>query len=207
MAMKLLFFLFVFGLVSSAYGQTDEFCDRVISLRDGRSNYFIPINVRSESFSGKVVVESYRLFDYLTATRGFDAKTYKSFMLKFLDENKELEMKGVTIDENRLFLSGENIKKYSFRVVESYQPFEVIYAQGCEELLQYYFAPSLGDSSEKGKSDCKQRIKLNGQDLFMRPKFNLAEQNNVIAKLFEMDIPISLDDISGSLRIGSLTLH
>jgi hypothetical protein len=191
----------------SAYGQTADFCERVISYRDGRSDYFIPINIKSESFSAKVVVESYALFDYLKATRGLDTKTYKSFMLNLLKEKQELEMKDVAIDDRDFFLSGKNVKEGSFRIVETSQAFEVVFAQGCEELIRYYFSPPLGESNEKGKSSCKENIRLNAKDLFIRPKYDFAEQNNVIVRLFEMDIPIYRDDISGSLTIAYSTLR
>lgn len=204
---RMLLFLFVAVLSCPTYSQTIEFCERVIGYRDGRSDYFIPINVKSETFSGRVVVESYNLFDYLKATKGFDAKAYKSFMLNFLKEKQELVMKDATIDDRGFFLSGKNVKESSFRIVESSQVFEIVFAQGCEQLIRYYFSPSLPEANEKGKSSCKERVRLNGQDLFIRPKYDFAEQNNVIVRLFEMDIPIHRDDISGSFKIAYSTLR
>ena len=203
---KILLFLCASVLCCSTYGQTAEFCELVIDYQHGRNGYFVPIQVKSKSFSGKVVVESYNLFDYLTATRGFDTKTYKSFMLNLLKEKQQLDMKGVSIDDRGLFLAGKNIKERTFRIVESSQAFEVIAAQGCEQLIRYYFSPELGESIDKTVTSCKEKVRLNAQDLLIRPRYDLTEQNNVIARLFEMDIPIYRDDISGSLTIGYHTL-
>jgi len=40
----------------------------------------------------------------------------------------------------------------------------------------------------------------------MKPKYDLIEENNVIVRLFEMDIPTYVDDISGNLKIAYLIL-
>ena len=199
---RVLLLAFVLVLSCSTYGQTTEFLERVISYRDGRSNFFIPINVKSESFSGKVVVESYVLADYLKETRGFDAKTYRSFMLSLLKERQALEMKNVVIDHKRCFLSGKNVKEGSFRIVETSQAFEAVFVQGCDQVIRYYFSPSLPQLSENRKSSCKDIVKQNGADLFIRPRYDFDEQNNVIVRLFEIDIPVYRDDISGSLEIA-----
>lgn len=198
--------LIILTCSAAVFAQTPEFCDRVLSLRDGRSNYFIPINVRSDLFTGKVVVESFRLNDYLKETKGFDGAAYKTYVMELLERKRELEIKDAAIDRSGFYLSGPALKKYTFRVVVASNEFDIVSAQGCKVLLKHYFSPDLIESTEMGKAGCRESIISSKVDLFMRPKYDLAEQNNVIAALFDMDIPISLDDISQSLRIGYLTL-
>ncbi len=127
-------------------------------------------------------------------------------MVKLLEDNQTLPMDAVSVDESGFFLVGKNIKKYSFRIMETSQAFETVSAQGCHNIIRYYFSPEMIESETNKKSDCKESIKLNAKDLFMKPKFGLNEENNVISKLFEMGIPVYVDDISGSPKIGYLTL-
>ena len=202
-------FLFMVGisLSCSAFGQTNGFCETVLTRYEGRSDYFIPINIRAKSFSGKVIVENYNLFDFLKATRGFNLKTYRSYMLDILENNKEIDMKNVAIDAKGFFLFGKNVKENTFRIVGSSKIFDMVFAKGCNELVRYYFSPSIVEPNEKGQSGCKENIKRNGQNLFIRPSSDFAEQNNAVVRLFESDIPVSRDDISGSFTIAYSTLR
>lgn len=133
-------------------------------------------------------------------------KEYKEFMLKFLQENQKLVINAVTVDEDRIYLVGNNLKKYSFRIVEPSQSFETISTQSCKQFIQYYFAPSPLTLKNEEKSSRKEIIKQNAKDLLIKPEFNQTEESNVISKLFDLGIPVHTDDISGSLRIGYLAL-
>jgi hypothetical protein len=198
---KLLMCLFLLLLTCSTYGQSAKFLEQVLGYRDGRSQFFIPIRIRSESASGDVVAESYALMDYLNATRGIDAAAYKSFILNLQKGKTELEMKDVTVDD-RGFLIGKGIKTRTFRLLETNPAFEIILGQGCEDLINHYFGPPLDWTNDKGKSTCREIIGRNGKDLFMRPRYDLSEENNVILALFKLDIPVDVDDMSGSLKIA-----
>ena len=200
----LVFWLFILG--APIYCQTAEFIERVVSYRDGRNNYFIPIRVKSEQFTGEVIVENFNLFDYLRMARGFDATAYKPFALNLLKGKSELEMTGAKVDEAGMFLSGKNIKEHTFRIVVPSQAVETVSAKGCEQFIRYYFAPPLTETENQDKLSCKDRIRLNTKDLLMKPKYDLIEENNVIVRLFEMDIPTYVDDISGNLKIAYLIL-
>jgi hypothetical protein len=94
----------------------------------------------------------------------------------------------------------------SFRIVRKSASFDSIAAQGCASFLRYYFSPFPLDIKEASISLCKEVIRREGKDLLIRPRFDLAEQANVISKLFDDKIPISLDEFSGSLRIGYATV-
>ena len=203
---KLIMFWLVLILSSSIYGQTAKFYEKILSDTKCRYCYFVSLNIQSEFYSGKIVVENGDLFDYFKLTKNFDEKEYKEFMLKLLQENQKLVINGITVDDDRIYLIGKNLKKSSFRIVETSQPFENVSARSCKEFIQYYFAPSLLASKEDEKNNCKEIIKQNAKDLLIKPKFDRAEENNVISKLFDLGIPVHTDDVSGSLRIGYLAL-
>ncbi len=204
---KIIMFGLIFILCNSIYGQNSEFYEKAISRLKCRNCYFIPINIESKAYSGKVVVNNYFLFSYLKSVKGFDEKAYKSFMVKLFQGNQPLKMIAVTIDESGSFLVGKDLEKHSFRIVKTSQQFETISSQGCKQIIKYYFSPTVIESETNRKSSCQEMLKFNAKDVFIKPKFDLKEQNNVISKLFEMEIPIYLDDISGSLKIGYHTLN
>ena len=187
---------------SSIFGQTKEFYEKAIGTIQCRDCYFISLDIESKSYSGKIVVDNYALFSYLESVKGLDKQAYKSFMVNLFQDNQPLPMENVNIDETGSFLVGKKFEPYTFRIVETSQTFDAISAQGCTEILKHYFSPEIVEHKTDKTSDCKKLIKLNKKDLFLRPKFDLIEQNNIISKLFEMEIPISLDDISGSLMIA-----
>ena len=204
---KILLTLLISVFCGSASGQSPDFFDRVIVDAYGPTNYFIPVQIRSESYSGNVVIQSGDLFEYLKATRGFNARAYKSFMLKLLKEKQPIAIKGVKTDKSGFFLTGKPVKERTFRVIKPSQAFETVASQGCQRLIHHYFWPDVSESNTANEATCIENIKYNRQDLLIRPRYDLAEQNNVIARLFEMEIPISLDDISGSLKIAHMTLR
>lgn len=198
---KLTLLLFVMALYCGVgHGQTKEFVSRAVVDGYGPTYYFIPIHVKSDEFRGTLVVESRELFEYLQHTKGVNADSFKSLMSKALMGGTPLDMKNVSVDKSGLFLEGPNIKERTFRVVKRSPEFESVAAQGCVQLLRYYFSPEISDSKET--KECKDKIRAHEQDLFIRPRFGLTEQNNVIVMLFKIDIPVTLDDISGSLKIG-----
>jgi hypothetical protein len=202
---KILIFGLLVMLSNSIYGQTTKFIEYAVGHLKCRNCYFIPLNVESKAYSGKIIVDNYALFSYLKATKKLDEKGYKSFMLDLLKNNQALTMDAVEVDRE-IFLAGKNIEKYAFRIVRASQSFDDISAQGCKKIIRYYFVPELVESETGKESDCKESIKQNAKDLLIKPKFDLNEQNNIISKLFELEIPIYIDDIAGSPKIGHLTL-
>jgi hypothetical protein len=197
---KILIFSLILILNFTAFGQTKTFYDSVLGSECW--GCFVRLNIESKSFSGPVVVENIELFHYLKATQNYNEQKYKDAIAALLMNKQKLKMPAINIDDTGLFLEGKGIKKHFFRVVGKSKDFESIAGKGCDTLLDHYF----GYAEEKGKpyeqTGCRERIKHNETDLFIRPKFDYIEQANVIAKLFEFEIPVNLDDISGSLKIA-----
>lgn len=205
---RLIIFVVIVMLGNSIYAQKETFYKKVVNDLDCRGDcYFLSLEIVSESYSGRVVVENNYLFDYLRTTKGFDRPAYESFMLKFFRENQKLTMPGVIREDRGIFLIGKDVKDLTFRIAETSQAVETIAQRGCKYLIQYYFVPLLKESKENENCDCKQYIKQNARDLLMKNSVGFVEQSNVISKLFDMEIPIQRDDISGSLRIAYATLH
>ncbi|MBS1795854.1 MAG: hypothetical protein JSS81_18515 [Acidobacteria bacterium] len=196
--------IFIFSI--TVCGQTAKFYEQAIEHLKCRNCYFIPVEVESKSYTGKILVENYQLFSYLKSTKGFDEQAYKSFIIKLFQDKQPLMMDQVNIDETGYFLAGKGIKEFKFRIVQTSQAFETVSVQGCKKIIQYYFSPELVESETNKTIDCRESIKQNAKDLLLKPKFDLNEENNVIVKLFEFDIPIYIDDISGSPIIGYWTL-
>lgn len=196
---KTIILLLVLASSVSVFGQTKTFYDNI--LGSSCWSCFVALNIESESFSGRVVVENAELFNYLKDTENLDEKKYKTFVSELIKNNLALKITGIKNDDRGVFLIGNGIKNRTFRVTTASKDFETIVAKGCDDLLDHYFS-ILSKNKLQEKSGCRERIKRNGDDLFMHPKFDLIEQNNVIAKLFELEIPVNLDDISGSLKIG-----
>lgn len=196
---KTIILLLVLSSTVSVFGQTKTFYENI--LGSSCWDCFIALNIKSESFSGRVVVENAELFNYLKDTENLNEKKYKTFISELIKNNRALKMTGIKKDDSGNFLIGNKIQNRTFRVIIASKNFETIAAKGCDDLLDHYFSILLKNKLQE-KSDCRERIKLNGDDLLMYPKFDLIEQNNVIAKLFELEIPVNLDDISGSLKIA-----
>ncbi len=196
---KTIILLLVLASCVSVFGQTKTFYDNVL----GSSCWgcFVALNVESDFFSGRVVIENAELFNYLKNTENLDEKKYKSFISELIENKRALKMTGTRKDDSGFFLVGNKVKSHTFRIIIASKDFETIAAKGCDALLDNYFS-ILSKNKPQEKSGCRERIKRNGDDLFMYPKFDMTEENNVIAKLFELEIPVNLDDISGSLKIA-----
>ena len=185
-------------------GQTKEMFDQVLTRLDCENCFYIPLRVESVKFAGQVIVENDDLRRYLIDSRIVNKGNYKDFMLTLLSENGVLRIGEVELDEEKLFLRGKNIRNFTFRVVERSNNFDHIASQGCAFLIDSYFAPRVLWDNEN--DDCRKQIKTNAADLFVNPTTPISEQNNLILALFKLNIPIYKDDLSGSLKVGHLTL-
>jgi hypothetical protein len=199
--------LFLSVVTGNGYAQTSGFYERVLGHLDCRYCYFLVVNINSPGFDGKVVVENDALFAYLTTAGGVAKSDYKNVMLDYLRENRALTIKDAKPNGDKAYLIGKGIDKYQFRILEPSQIFEDNSSKGCVSLVRHYFSPSLGDQFDNQEKNCKKVIKTNGKDLFFRPSAGMSEENNVIAKLFELEIPTHIDDISGSLIISHFTVR
>jgi hypothetical protein len=201
--MKIIYTILILCFVGlTCEAQTQKFIEQVVGWNNSGNDYFIVLRVRSDSFSGTVVAPVYAVSSFLKSQNGFERPEAGKFVLELVETNAELDMKGAVADDTGHFLKGKDLVKRAFRIVEPSQEFQTISSQGCEKIVDHYFAPTVDWADVKGRGSCRDRIWLNGDNLFMRPKYDLTEQSNVILALFKLDIPVHVDDISGSISIA-----
>jgi len=188
------------GLSSEA--QTQKFVERVVGWHNSGSDYFVALRVRSDAFSGIIVAPVYAISSFLKSQNGLERPEAGRFIVELVEKDAELEMKGTVVDDTGHFLKGRDLTVRAFRIVEPSQEFQTISSEGCEKIIDHYFAPAVDWAGLKKRSGCRDGIWLNGDNLFMRPRYDWKEQSNVILALFKLDIPVHVDDISGSINIA-----
>lgn len=201
--MKVLFSFFI-GLffVQLLVAQSEDFYDKILSYDNCRDCYFIVVGVESEPYSGRILIENDDLQDYVSKTENLDKTKYKEFVKALLMNNEKLVLRNVQSDGD--FLSIKNVSEHRFRILNESDEVNKIASQGCVSFIKYYFlegSPGVIRNSES--ADCKEFIKSQNKDLALTREGAtfLKEQNTIIYKLFEWEIPIRMDHYSGWLTI------
>ncbi len=184
--------------------QEPAFLDQVLNDRDCRNCYFISLEVSSIAYCGKVVVENDDLFSFLSTVNGLDFQGYNNYMKDLLRGGKPLILDGAVIGQEGLSLNIEGMGSNQFRIPKTNDDLERILAKGCIETLRQYFLDGEIDSKEKGSSRGCRGFLLNQKKgkLMIKKALPTEVEAALIAHLFDWQIPVRMDDISGRLVIG-----
>lgn len=198
----LLGLIFVLLSIQTCFGQSNKFYDTVLNYEKCRYCYFLSIDVESEKYKGKVVIENDDLYSFLSKTRGFNKNQYKEFMKDLLSNNKKLGIENASLDKTGFFINIKGISENNFRVVKDANDVEDIAAKGCVPIIVHYF---LGQTLESignfVSEDCGEYVKKQKDNLLLINHVGIREQNAIISRLFEWQIPVRIDDLSGLLII------
>lgn len=87
------------------FAADDAFYDAVLESYT-RHSVFIVVNVESDEYEGKAIIQNLHLFRYLRQSKGFDKEQYKSFMKDLLSNNFKLPLaKGELSNDNSFALT------------------------------------------------------------------------------------------------------
>lgn len=206
--MKLIIFSICMILLSfgTSFSQNDRFYSKILD-DTSRNSYFVVIELNSPTFSGRVAVPNQVLFSYLNKAEPLSVQDYKNVLGKaFRDKQAVMIKEEIAIDSSGSFLKGKELPHRAFRVINEIESFSPNLSD-CSRFLDEYFAPNLPTRDRSKSKACGHLIREAGVDLLLKPKISVVKQNTIIALLFENAIPIHIDDISGSLRIGFASIQ
>ncbi len=83
------YLLLFFMLLLSCSKSNRAFYDKVLSDFGTRS-YFIALDIKSDFYKGRVLIENNDLYNFLNKTKGWDKERYKARMLKILAHKEHL---------------------------------------------------------------------------------------------------------------------
>lgn len=204
--MKILFSLFIcLGFVQFAIAQSEDFYEKILSYNNCRDCYFIVVEVESEPYSGKIVVESDDLQDFLNKTENLDKAKYKGYIKALLVNKEKFVLRNAQSDGD--FLNVKNVSEHQFRILNESDEVNKIASKGCVSFIKHYFLEASPDPIQNSESmDCKEFIKSQNKDLSLTKEGAsfLKEQNTIIYRLFNWEIPIRMDHYSGWLTIRKI---
>lgn len=122
----ILLITFVFSTININYQSNDDFYDWVLNSH-GMHSKFVSLEIESDEYTGKVIVENNYLYSFLKRVKGFDKEQYKLFMKDLL--SKKLKLKVAKIDwENERFIK-----------VKEFKSIEENASKGKDHFLNIYF--------------------------------------------------------------------
>ena len=177
----LIVFTLVFCLlgVSESYAQSSSQSDYDFYsvLLDGYSTHgkFIAVDIKSDEYNGKAIIENGNLYYFLGETKGFNQNQYKVFV------------KDLLLKESKLSLGKSDLNKWHFIKINKIEAVENYANKGKNELIAHYF----------------DRVDNKYFDVFViKKEIDDDETNAVIAKLFDWKIVSQVDDETGYLVIS-----
>jgi hypothetical protein len=69
----------------------NEFYDKVLS-DFGKNSYYIALEIRSDSYKGRAIIENNNLFNFMTQTKRLDKNSYETRMKKLLVHRRALKI-------------------------------------------------------------------------------------------------------------------
>jgi len=204
----LLSFFFCLCLVQFGSAQPGRFYDKVLGYDNCKDCYFIVLEVESEAYTGKVLIENDDLQDFLSKTESLDRVRYREYVKDILINRRKVIIKNSYLDGD--FLNVKNVSERKFRLLNESEKVNKIASRGCVQFLKYYFLEeSLASIQHTESSDCKEFIKSQNKDLsLLRGEASfLKEQNTIVKVLFEWEIPIRMNHYSGWLVIDKVNFQ
>lgn len=207
----ILFCLFVSHF---CFSQDSRFIDKILDYESCRSCYFILLNVESDAYTGKIIIEADDLYNFLEKNKEMDKSESKDY-IKYILLNGVLTLKNVSLDKDEYFLNMSNLAgisttRQAFRIVDESinsdedEQVKKIVSRGCIAVIKYYFLGKALDSSESSNTtDCHKLIGEQNDGVFQFRKFVTEKQKSYIAsKLFEWEIPTYLNHYNDQLVIN-----
>jgi len=199
----LLSFFIILLLIQLAVAQSDGFYNTILDYENCRDCYFIAVKVESEPYIGKVIVENDDLQDFINKTQSLDKSKYKEYIKDILLNKKNIIVENAYIDKTGLFLNVKDISEQKFRLLGESNEVDNISSNGCVSFVKYFFlGESLSSIDNIKSTSCSEFIRNQNKNLFLSQlDLGFKEENVIINKLFEWEIPVRMDDYSGLLTI------
>lgn len=121
------------------------FYNKVLNDFDTTS-YYIALDIKSQSYNGRIIIENNNLYLFLNKTMGFDKERYKSYMKRVLTHHKALKI------EDKDFYTWKFIKVFELESVIHFAD------QGRDNFVAHYFN---GIVLNDGISDKEQNAVIN----------------------------------------------
>jgi len=193
-------------LSSNIFGQTTDvqenpFLDGIFGYDCSRYCYFLVLNVDSDSFVGKVAIESGNLFLFVKKTKGFDRKGYVKYVKDLITNGKTLFLENTMTDEHDIFLQIKNTSIGKFLLVYDNRQMDQDFSGNCIEFVTRYFLPENNGSTDVDNLTCRQFIKNHKHILRLNQPLGLKKEAVVISKLFDWEIPVRKEHLSNRLII------
>jgi hypothetical protein len=177
-----LLFCFYLLLAQTSFSQNEGFYKQILTEQiSARNGYFIALNVKSNTYNGKVIITNGYLQYFLTQTRKFNEKQYNEFMTKLLVNKDVLPLKNATLLRDGYFIKVKGFNAPLFMPVRNVDEVEEAATKGCEKFIDHYFDKKY---------------------LMLKNAIGDVERNAVVNKLFEWQIPSFVSDIPGMLVIN-----
>jgi len=180
----ILFVLHLF-FANAVFSSSDSaFYNSVLSKYPETLPFYISLKVKSENYTGYVIMENYTLSDYLTTTMGLNRYEGYTYMKNVLENKEYLVIKNDDIERFRFTKIIKNNKmerksKNPIKFIETYVELIEIHDDSIyyPDKDEYYEGIEVWYKIKKGLS--------------------IKKQNFVIHKLFEMQIPVIQDCYTG----------
>ena len=196
-------FFFSLLFIQFAVAQREGVYDKILDYDNCRDCYFIAIEVESEPYFGKVIVENDDLEDFIIKTQNLDKSKYKEYVRDILLKNKKIFLENAYFDQTGSFLNIKDVSEQKFRLLNESDEVNEISSKGCVAFVKYYFLGESLTSVENEKStSCSEFITNQNRNLFISQiGVGFSQQTAIIARLFEWGIAVRMDDYSGLLTI------
>jgi hypothetical protein len=113
-------------LVISCADKDPEFFNKMLGDFNKHS-YFIAIDIRSDEYRGRVIVENNDLYTFLNKTRGWDTQKYKYMIKKIIIHGRTLKIKN-TASLSLKYIKVKEINKVYLNA-----------NKGADSFIKYYF--------------------------------------------------------------------
>ncbi len=169
--------LFLFLSGQTFFGQSQKFEDKVLSDFKCSQCFYIALDIKSDKYTGKSVIQNNELYFFLKKLKGLSKRKYKTYVKKLISSKTELRILNAEIDETGYFLRVKGLP-YRFWIVEESSKINTFKYKDRNKFIKTYF-------------DKDMRIKPVDSKL----------QYGIVHKLFGWNIATKIQDTSGSIII------
>lgn len=192
--------ILVLLIVPFIIGQHVKYIDRVVDYSDCTYCYFISLNIKTDAYVGKVIIENDNLYTFLHESSGMTKMRYNHFIKSLLQSGKSLEIKKATLNPATKNLEVKGIPGVHFSIVqEPDAEVRELFQKGCVATITNLFNVNIPNPIAQ---NCEALLRAqNDRTFLMRRPINPKSEPALVAQLFEWNVPVRLDDLSGRLVI------